>query len=97
MDSGVLAVSANGRRLAPQVAVTDFNPPRCATFAALRDRGDMPQGADDARSVWRGVFANDRMGLLHHVCEDRGSANNAETMVRVRAGDAGDDWESNLS
>ena len=95
-DSGVLAVGAKGR-LAPLFAVTDFNLPRCATFAALRDRGDMPQGADDPRAVWRGVFANGRMGLLQHVCEDCGSANSAESMVRVRAGDTGCDWETNSS
>ena len=85
LDSGVLAVSANGRRLAPLVAVTDFNFPRCATFAP------------PPRAGWRGVCANGRMGLLQHVCEGCGSTNNAESMVRVRAGDAGGDWGSNLS
>ena len=84
LESGVLAVGAKGR-LAPLFAVTDFNFPRCATFAP------------PPRAGWRGVCANGRMGLLQHVCEHRGSANSAESMVRVRAGDAGGDWESNLS
>ena len=85
LDSGVLAVGAKGR-LAPLFAVTDFNFPRCATFAP------------PPRAGWRGVCANGRMGLLQHVCESCGSTtNNAESTVRVRAGDAGGDWESNLS
>ena len=88
LDYGVLAVGAKGR-LAPLVAVTDFNFPRCATFAP------------PPRAGWRGVCANGRMGLLQHVCEGCGSANSAEIMVRVRAGDAGGrgegDWESKLS
>ena len=37
------------------------------------------------------------MGILQNVCEGCWSANSAESMVRVRAGDAGGDWESNLS
>ena len=37
------------------------------------------------------------MGLLQNVCEGCWSANSAESMARVRAGDTGGDWESNLS
>ena len=101
LEAGVLAVLAKGR-LAPLVALTEFNFPRflhCATFAAPRDRGAMPhsRGADDPRTFWRGVFANGRMGLLQNVSEGCWPANNAESMVRDRAGDTGGDWESNLS
>ena len=68
-------------------------------FASFHDTGAMQlsRGAADPRTFWRGVFANGRMGLLQHVCEGCGSANSAESMVRVRAGDAGGDWGSNLS
>ena len=57
----------------------------------------LSRGAADPRTFWRGVFANGRMGLLQNVCEGCWSANSAESMARVRAGDTGGDWESNLS
>ena len=94
LESGVLAVGAKGR-LAPLFAVTDVNLPLCATFAPPRDRGAMPHSR--ARDFWRGVFANGRMGLLQNVSEGCWPANNAESMVRVRAGGTGGDWGSNLS
>ena len=97
LESGVLAVDANGR-LAPLVALTDFSVPRflhCATLAPPRDRGAMPHSRP--RTFWRGVFANGRMGLLQNVSEGCWPANNAESMVRVRAGDTGGDWETNSS
>ena len=69
--------------------------PAILFFRAPRDRGAMPHSR--ARTFWRAVFANGRMGLLQNVSEGCWPASNAESMVRVRAGDAGGDWESNLN
>ena len=68
-------------------------------FASFHDAGAMQlsRGAADPRTFWRGVFANGRMGILQNVCEGCWSANSAESMVRVRAGDTGGDWETNSS